>query len=195
MNGITEYYGDACKNNSNSNNGERGGNNHIFTGVMTFVMGIVTMVRMTRNMPRKLTDSSSYGVDATMIQAPSEYQTLISTGDYFTMLKRMAELEEKMNVMTNMPPLMPPEKEEMLQNALNRVDFLEQELSSAKKVKLTNNFTHIHIHVYCFSLFPLMKFFTCILCSLLMMPWSGRKSSWPILRRKRRRRSFSHSKC
>ncbi|KAI5669123.1 hypothetical protein M9H77_18976 [Catharanthus roseus] len=118
-----------------------GGNNHLFTGVMTFVMGIVTMVRMTRNMPRKLTDASfysnsAYGVDA-MIKGQSDYdqtaQPAVSSYDYFTMVKRMAELEDKMNVLSNKAPVMPPEKEEMLNNALSRVNALEEELSSAKK--------------------------------------------------------------
>lgn len=121
-----------------------GGNNHLFTGVMTFVMGIVTMVRMTRNMPRKLTDASfysnsAYGVDA-MIKGQSDYdqtaQPAVSSYDYFTMVKRMAELEDKMNVLSNKAPVMPPEKEEMLNNALSRVNALEEELSSAKKVNL-----------------------------------------------------------
>ncbi|KAM3288956.1 hypothetical protein P3S67_022386 [Capsicum chacoense] len=51
-----------------------GFSNHLFTGVMTFVMGVVTMVQMTRNMPRKLTDStllsgSLKGVDMVKPQA------------------------------------------------------------------------------------------------------------------------------
>lgn len=116
--------------------------NHLFTGVMTFVMGICAMVRMTRNIPRKLTNASfysnsDYGVDA-RIKSQSGYETQapdISTSDYFTMIKRMAELEDKMNVLSNKPVVMPPEKEETLNNALSRVDALEQELSSAKKVK------------------------------------------------------------
>ncbi|EYU42604.1 hypothetical protein MIMGU_mgv1a005833mg [Erythranthe guttata] len=106
--------------------------NHLFAGVMTFVMGVVTMVRMTRNMPKKLTDatlysSSMYGVDA-MFKAPA-----ISSEDYFIMMKRMNELEEKVSVLANKPATMPPEKEEMLNNALNRVDMLEHELLATKK--------------------------------------------------------------
>ncbi|CAI9104557.1 OLC1v1003256C1 [Oldenlandia corymbosa var. corymbosa] len=125
---------DACKNHPD------GFSNHLFSGVMTFVMGIVTMVRMTRNMPRKITDAtfystgSMYGVEAMIkgqayeIQAPA-----ISSADYFTMMKRMAELEDKMINLTQKPQTMPPEKEEMLNNALSKVDTLEQELQSTKK--------------------------------------------------------------
>ncbi|XP_027105720.2 phosphatidylinositol/phosphatidylcholine transfer protein SFH3 isoform X1 [Coffea arabica] len=127
------HHHDACK-------GNDGFSNQVFTGVMTFVMGIVTMVRMTRNMPRKMTDAtfysngSMYGVEAMVkghayeLPAPA-----ISSADYFTMMKRMAELEDKMSVLGNKSQTMPPEKEEELNNALSRVDALEQELASAKK--------------------------------------------------------------
>lgn len=107
---------------------------------MAFVMGIVTLVRLARNMPRKLTDATLYstamfGVDPMMkphqLPAPA-----ISTAEYFSMMKRMGELEEKVTVLSNKPAVMPPEKEEMLNSALSRVDVLEQELSSTKKVHL-----------------------------------------------------------
>ncbi|KAI3448020.1 hypothetical protein Pfo_004685 [Paulownia fortunei] len=115
--------------------------NQLFTGVMTFVMGVVTMVRMTRNMPKKLTDatlysSSMYGVDAMIkgqVHAFNLPGAAISSEDYFIMMKRMNELEEKVSVLIKKPASMPPEKEEMLNNALNRVDMLEQELLATKK--------------------------------------------------------------
>uniref|UniRef100_A0A5B7A3Y9 CRAL-TRIO domain-containing protein n=1 Tax=Davidia involucrata TaxID=16924 RepID=A0A5B7A3Y9_DAVIN len=125
---------DACK-------PTNGISNHIFTGVMTFVMGIVTMVRLTRNMPRKLTDatlysSSMYGVDEMIKGQPHPYQLpepTISSADYMTVVKRMGELEEKMSVLSAKPVVMPPEKEEMLNATLSRVDALEQQLSATKK--------------------------------------------------------------
>ncbi|KAL6531856.1 hypothetical protein OROMI_028219 [Orobanche minor] len=114
--------------------------NHLLTGVMTLVMGVVTMVRMTRNMPKRLTDaalsSSMYSVDALFRGQTSAYSlppTTITTEDYFIMMKRMNELEEKVRVLVKKPASMPPEKEEMLNNALNRVDTLEQELLATKK--------------------------------------------------------------
>ncbi|CAK9134079.1 unnamed protein product [Ilex paraguariensis] len=132
----TDYYPihDACKPTD-------GISNQIFTGVMTFVLGIVTMVRMTRNMPRKLTDatlysSSMYGVDEMIKGEALPYKLpapAISSTDYFTMMKRMGELEEKVSVLSNKPAAMPPQKEEMLNNAMSRVDALEQELSATKK--------------------------------------------------------------
>lgn len=111
----------------------------IVSGIMAFVMGIVTMVRLTRNMPKRLTEaalySSSVYYDGTMIkghQLPSP--AAISSNEHMSMMKRMAELEDKVNVLSNKPAVMPPEKEEMLNAALSRVDALEQELSSTKKV-------------------------------------------------------------
>ncbi|KDO47897.1 hypothetical protein CISIN_1g008520mg [Citrus sinensis] len=112
--------------------------NHIFGGVLAFVMGIVTMVRMTTNMPRRITEAALYGsqvyyTDSMMkghhkLTAPS-----ISGADYMAMAKRMAELEDKVKMLTMKPSTMPPEKEEMLNAAVNRVSTLEQELSATKK--------------------------------------------------------------
>ncbi|KAH9656822.1 phosphatidylinositol/phosphatidylcholine transfer protein SFH3 [Citrus sinensis] len=112
--------------------------NHIFGGVLAFVMGIVTMVRMTTNMPRRITEAALYGsqvyyTDSMMkghhkLTAPS-----ISGADYMAMAKRMAELEDKVKMLTVKPSTMPPEKEEMLNTAVNRVSTLEQELSATKK--------------------------------------------------------------
>lgn len=113
--------------------------NHLLGGVLAFVMGIVTMVRMTTNMPRKITEAALYGSqvyynDSMMkgghqLPAPS-----ISGADYMAMAKRMAELEDKVKTLTAKPTTMPPEKEEMLNAAVSRVNTLEQELSATKKV-------------------------------------------------------------
>ncbi|KAH7852542.1 hypothetical protein Vadar_026131 [Vaccinium darrowii] len=121
----------------------QGISNQIFTGVMTLAMGFVTMVRLARNMPRKLTNATLYSssilgdVDLMMKPQAHPYQLpapTISTAEYFSMVKRMAELEEKVIVLSNKPAVMPPEKEEMLNAALSRVDALEQQLSATKKV-------------------------------------------------------------
>lgn len=106
-------------------------NNQLVGGIMAFVMGIMTMIRMTKNMPRKITDATLYGnsgyYDGTMMKEPT-----ISCNDYMTMMKRMAALEEKVTVLS-MKPVVPLEKEEMLNNALNRVSTLEQDLLATKK--------------------------------------------------------------
>ncbi|KAK7351870.1 hypothetical protein VNO77_11614 [Canavalia gladiata] len=113
------------------NKGSDGIGNHFVGGIMALVMGIVTMIRLTRNMPRKISEAALYGssiyYDGTMMKAPT-----ISTSDYMAMMKRMAELEEKVTVLS-MRPVMPPEKEELLNNALNRVSALEIELTATKK--------------------------------------------------------------
>ncbi|KAH0977311.1 hypothetical protein GBA52_027030 [Prunus armeniaca] len=57
----------------------------------------------------------------------------ISSNAYVTMMKRMSELEEKVNVLSTKPALMPPEKEEMLYTTLNRINVLEQDLPATKK--------------------------------------------------------------
>ncbi|PON99580.1 Cellular retinaldehyde binding/alpha-tocopherol transport [Trema orientale] len=126
---------DACKMSD-------GFSSQIFTGVMTVVMGIVTMVRLTRNMPKRLTDSTFYSSpiycdDDTMFksQVPSHQLqgNALSATDCVSVMKRMAELEEKASAFSMKPVVMPPEKEAMLNTALSRVDALEQELMATKK--------------------------------------------------------------
>ncbi|KAJ1428174.1 CRAL/TRIO, N-terminal domain [Sesbania bispinosa] len=105
--------------------------NQFAGGVMAIVMGIVTFIRLTWNMPRKITEAALYGssvdYDGNIIKAPA-----ISIDDQMALMKRMADLEEKVNVLS-MRPAMPPEKEELLDNALNRVSMLEQQLASTQK--------------------------------------------------------------
>lgn len=59
------------------------------------------------------------------------------------MMKRMNELEEKVTILSKRPSTMPPDKEEMLSNALKRIDMLEQELSNTRKVTKTKIILHI----------------------------------------------------
>ncbi|XP_047313508.1 phosphatidylinositol/phosphatidylcholine transfer protein SFH3-like [Impatiens glandulifera] len=109
--------------------------NQLFNGMLTFVMGIVTMVRLTRNMPKRFMDpalisgSTMFGMDPHPYRLPAP---AISSNEYFAVLKRMAELEEKAHVLCNRPASMPVEKEELLYAALNRVDVLEQQLSATR---------------------------------------------------------------
>ncbi|KAF4369574.1 hypothetical protein F8388_024153 [Cannabis sativa] len=123
---------EACK-------AANGTSNQLFSGIMAFVMGIVTVVRLTRDMPKKITEAAVYGspvyydeiamIKGSQLPAPAA----ISNTEYMNMMKRMAELEEKVSVLNMKPVVMPAEKEEMLNAALNRVSALEQELSAAKK--------------------------------------------------------------
>lgn len=120
---------DACK---------AGATHQIVGGVMAIIMGFLTMVRMTRNMPRRLAEAAIYGSQVyyadTMIKGHVLPAPSISTIEYKTMMNRMAEMEEKLNALSSKAETMPPEKEEMLKTAISRADTLEQELAAAKKV-------------------------------------------------------------
>ncbi|XP_010444947.1 PREDICTED: phosphatidylinositol/phosphatidylcholine transfer protein SFH12, partial [Camelina sativa] len=125
---------EACSNATND-----GGRSPIFTGVMALVMGVVTMIRVTKNVPRKLTESTLYSSpmycdDASMNKSAmqSEKMTVpaISGEDFMAIMKRMAELEQKVTVLSAQPTVMPPDKEEMLNAAISRSNILEQELAA-----------------------------------------------------------------
>ncbi|KAK3224196.1 hypothetical protein Dsin_011221 [Dipteronia sinensis] len=113
--------------------------NPLFTGVMAFVMGIVTMIKVTRNMPKKLTDANIYSnpgycVEAVVkTQQPALVAPGISGADYLAVMTRMKELEETVNVLSSKPAALLAEKDEMLNAAVSRVDVLEQELMSTRK--------------------------------------------------------------
>ncbi|KAK7262891.1 hypothetical protein RJT34_30472 [Clitoria ternatea] len=115
-------------------------NSQILSGVMAFLMGILTMVRMTRNMPKKLTEANFYSNFSTndykgQVHASNQMITnhAISAQEFMAVMKRMADLEEKMLNINNQKHGMPPEKEEMLNAAISRADALEQELLATKK--------------------------------------------------------------
>lgn len=101
-------------------------------------MGIAAVMRLARNMPRKITAAAIYGSQVygadeghEAMPAPS-----ITTSDYKILMTRMAEMEEKLNVLCSRPQVMPPEKEELLNATISRADTLEQELAAAKKVSI-----------------------------------------------------------
>lgn len=112
--------------------------NQIVAGLMAFIMGIVTMVRLTRNMPKKMTDANLYATPMYCFDSMSKSQGNmlaapgISNAEFMTVMKRMAAMEEKLMAMAVKPDAI-SEKEEMLQVASNRVDALENELSATKK--------------------------------------------------------------
>ncbi|CAH8309123.1 unnamed protein product [Eruca vesicaria subsp. sativa] len=93
-----------------------GGEGYLFGGVMSLIMGLVTVVRLTMNILRKLSE------------AVKEETVMVSRHEYMLMEKRLAELEEKCRSLA-----FSPEKEENLTAALNRVDELELQLSEMKK--------------------------------------------------------------
>ena len=101
-------------------------------------MGIVTMIRLTRNMPKRLTDATLYSKPTYCEDAVKQQKKTITVpeAEYLKMMQRMAELECQVIALSAKPATMPPEKEEMLNSALSRVNGLEQELASTKKVLL-----------------------------------------------------------
>ncbi|KAG4153758.1 hypothetical protein ERO13_D03G012700v2 [Gossypium hirsutum] len=112
----------------------------IFTGVMTLVMGIATMMKVTRTMSQKVSDDSNavnHVGTGVKNQEPSAANlpppASISPAEMMTVMKRIAELEERITIMNTQPTTMPPEKEELLNSAVNRADALEQELMATKK--------------------------------------------------------------
>ena len=120
---------DVCK--------AQGGSTQILNGILTVVMGIVTMVRISRNMPRKLAEVAAYGSQVYYADEMAKSHVLaapsISTSEYKNMMLRMAEMEEKLNVLSSKPQAMPAEKEGLLNAAIKRADSLELELSMVKK--------------------------------------------------------------
>ncbi|XP_034682650.1 phosphatidylinositol/phosphatidylcholine transfer protein SFH12-like isoform X1 [Vitis riparia] len=113
----------------------------IFTGVMALVMGIVTMIRLTRTMPKKFTDANLYPgpiycVDAMIKSHPYAHQLaapVITGTEFLAFMKRMAEMEDRVSVLSVKPTAMPADKEDLLNAALIRIDTLERELAATKK--------------------------------------------------------------
>ncbi|KMT09460.1 hypothetical protein BVRB_6g129320 [Beta vulgaris subsp. vulgaris] len=109
--------------------------NQIVAGLMAFIMGIVTMVRLTRTMPKKMTDANLYSTPMYCFDSMGKAQgqeLAISNAEFMTVMKRMAAMEEKLLAMAVKPDAI-TEKEEMLEVASNRVDALEHELTATKK--------------------------------------------------------------
>lgn len=110
-------------------------------GVIAFVMGIVAMLRLSKDVPRKLTDAALFGnsvyYEESKMSKPNQDQfpAPVSSSEYTIMVKRMAELEEKYKSLDSKSADDALEKEDKLQAALNRVQVLEHELSETKKVR------------------------------------------------------------
>jgi hypothetical protein len=64
------------------------------------------------------------------------HQGYMGNGTLTSVLTRLGELEEKVQALEAKPPQVPFEKEELLHTAVYRVDVLEAELISMKKVLL-----------------------------------------------------------
>ncbi|XP_039046746.1 phosphatidylinositol/phosphatidylcholine transfer protein SFH3-like [Hibiscus syriacus] len=111
---------------------------NIYGGILAIIMGIIALVRLSRSIiPRKVIEALLYGgqdyYDDPMIKGPAAQQEPpIDGAEFFAMMKRMDELEEKVTVLIEKLATLSPEKE-MLNAALSRVETLEEELSATKK--------------------------------------------------------------
>ncbi|XP_031478025.1 phosphatidylinositol/phosphatidylcholine transfer protein SFH12-like isoform X1 [Nymphaea colorata] len=114
----------------------------IFSGVMAVVMGIATVVRFTRGVPKKITEAAlDYAEPTFGINSMKKGQGLpcglslppVSGAEYACIVKRLGELEDRFSAVSKKPADLAPEKEEILNAALKRVDALENELAETKK--------------------------------------------------------------
>lgn len=103
-------------------------------GIMSVLMAVITVIRLAKKVPKKITGTDLFGNTAhcngNKMKAPA-----ICMDDQMSMMKRMVELEEKVNILSKKPDI-PAEMEELLNKALSRISTLEQELVITKKVLL-----------------------------------------------------------
>ncbi|KAJ4880098.1 Phosphatidylinositol/phosphatidylcholine transfer protein SFH2 [Raphanus sativus] len=97
---------------------------YLYGGVMALLMGIVGVMRLSKNTPRKLT--------AAYVVYP-EGVTVMPTQEYMAMVKKMTDLEEKCKSMDAAQAAISMEREKVLDAALRRVEQLELQLSETKK--------------------------------------------------------------
>ncbi|KAG0498415.1 hypothetical protein HPP92_003106 [Vanilla planifolia] len=110
-------------------------NGSLFTGVMAFVMGVVTMVKVSKNLPKKVVDDDVYCSNASKNQATNHIRVVeptVSMAEFSAVMKRLGELEEKV-IILNKKSEPSHEKDEMLKSAINRMATLEAELAATKK--------------------------------------------------------------
>ncbi|KAL4303796.1 hypothetical protein GQ457_10G021580 [Hibiscus cannabinus] len=159
---------------------DKGMKTNVFGGIMSFVISIVVILRLSRNIPRKPSEAALYGDQVCSPEPMSKARMTeqsqprpMTSYDYIDVKKRMAKLEEKVSFLMWKPATMPRDKEEMLNDALNRVGVLEEELSAAKKALQDALDTQQELQTYidnkkkrkkrkcvsCLSSFPIYFFF------------------------------------
>ncbi|KAH0449266.1 hypothetical protein IEQ34_023066 [Dendrobium chrysotoxum] len=119
-------------------------NGGVFTGFMAFVMGVITMAKMSKNLRRKIMDERDvcYSNEMEKKQCLAAKPT-VSMSEYSAVMKRLEELEQKVNVLSKKAEPS-PEKEEMLKSAMYRVATLESELAATRKVRLRIAYSSYH---------------------------------------------------
>ncbi|KAJ9132840.1 hypothetical protein P3X46_033668 [Hevea brasiliensis] len=114
----------------------------ILVAVMAFFMTLFTLFRtlvfrVTKRLPHASSDDQSspeLSLEATQEEFHPPSTPAFTDADLLTsVLKRLGELEEKVDTLKAKPSEMPYEKEELLNAAVCRVDALEAELIATKK--------------------------------------------------------------
>jgi hypothetical protein len=120
----------------------------IITWLTVFVMTLFAMLcsvpsKMARRISNQSINDDDYRVEYPQVQEykeefrpPSPAPSYTEKDVLSSMLRRLGELEDKVQVLETKPSEMPFEKEELLNAAVRRVDALEAELISTKKVRL-----------------------------------------------------------
>ncbi|XP_020872738.1 phosphatidylinositol/phosphatidylcholine transfer protein SFH2 isoform X2 [Arabidopsis lyrata subsp. lyrata] len=103
---------------------------YLYGSVMALLMGIVGVMRLTKNMPRKLTEANVYSREGSAVY--QDGVTVMSRQEYMVMVKKMTDLEEKCKSMEAQAAFS-LEREKILDAALRRVDQLELQLSETNK--------------------------------------------------------------
>ena len=101
-------------------------------------MSIATMLRVSRNMPRKVIGAAigtaTIGAQSTPKTQARQKSKISADAEYDVSAKRFADLEEKVIALLAKPAEMRADQEEMLKAASSRVSALEEELALTKKV-------------------------------------------------------------
>ncbi|XP_012702080.1 phosphatidylinositol/phosphatidylcholine transfer protein SFH8 isoform X2 [Setaria italica] len=118
----------------------------VIAWLVAFVMMVTTLFRaFFSRIPKNTLDKSSevddnlsaysldYSTTKEEFRPPSPAPEFTEADILSSVLKRLAELEEKIDVLQSKPSEMPSEKEELLNAAVRRVDALEAELIVTKK--------------------------------------------------------------
>ena len=123
------------------------GDRQVVTGFMAFVMGVVAMFRVGKIAPKRAMNAAM-GI-ATMEAMAKNRKLLqaqqggggqgpgvvaVSAAQFEALVKRVGDLEEKVAALGARPSEMPADKAELLAAAATRLDALEAELESTKKV-------------------------------------------------------------
>ena len=98
---------------------------------------IVSLLAFLRSVPSIMTKRlANQAITCDHYSAEFPPQGYTGNGTLTSVLRRLDELEEKVQTFEVKPPQVPFEKEELLNAAVHRVDALEAELISMKKVLL-----------------------------------------------------------